>query len=172
MGLQLIICVETNKKNNSDYIYVRSVIDHFYDLGPGKVRLSPVYMEGKGNYSSKTVKNKISDLEKKFSATSKNNHSAVIMCFDCDDYSTDAKDATFLKNAEIYCRQNDYDFVWFCRDIEEVFLGKRISDAKKKAEAERFFINDMIKVVSPDDLRAEQYKNRMSNICAILDKWI
>ena len=30
MGLQLIICVETNKKCNSDYIYIKTSIEHFY----------------------------------------------------------------------------------------------------------------------------------------------
>lgn len=29
MGLQLIFCVETNKKCKSDYIYIKSTIDRF-----------------------------------------------------------------------------------------------------------------------------------------------
>lgn len=53
MGTQFIICVETNQKCNSDYIYIKSAIEQFYLLDNASVRLSPVYMDGKGNYCSK-----------------------------------------------------------------------------------------------------------------------
>ena len=47
MGLQLIFCEETNKNCNSDYIYIKSEIDKFYSDNKGKVKLSPVYIEGR-----------------------------------------------------------------------------------------------------------------------------
>ena len=59
MGLQLIICVETNKKCNSDYIYIKTSIEHFYLINQGNIKLSPVYFNGKGNYSSKKAINDI-----------------------------------------------------------------------------------------------------------------
>ena len=39
---------------------------------------------------------------------------------------------------ENFCRQNGYKFVWFCRDIEEVFLHKTVDDSKKKEEVAKF----------------------------------
>ncbi len=51
MGLQLIICVETNKKCNSDFIYIRSSINQFYDVDNANIRITPVYLDGKGKAS-------------------------------------------------------------------------------------------------------------------------
>ncbi len=48
MGLQLIFCMETTAKNKSDQMYIWSTIDHFYQVDQAKVKLSPVFMEGKG----------------------------------------------------------------------------------------------------------------------------
>ena len=52
MGVQLIFVVETNKKCNSDWIYIKETIEHFYLYDRIKVKLSVVYMDGRGNYSS------------------------------------------------------------------------------------------------------------------------
>ena len=81
MGLQLIICVETNKKCNSDYIYIKTSIEHFYSINQGNIKLSPVYFNGKGNYSSKKAINDINKLSKQYSASSEENKSIVICCF-------------------------------------------------------------------------------------------
>ena len=53
MGLQLIFVVETNKKCNSDWIYIKDTIEHFYDYERTEVKLRPVYMDGKGKYKNK-----------------------------------------------------------------------------------------------------------------------
>jgi len=52
VGVQLIFVVETNKKCNSDWIYIKETIEHFYLYDRIKVKLSVVYMDGRGNYSS------------------------------------------------------------------------------------------------------------------------
>ena len=44
MGTQLIICVETNKKDQSDYMYIKSTIEHFYHLDQSNIKLSPIYI--------------------------------------------------------------------------------------------------------------------------------
>ena len=31
MGIQLIFVVETNKKCNSDWIYIKDTVEHFYE---------------------------------------------------------------------------------------------------------------------------------------------
>ena len=53
MGVQLIFAVETNKKCNSDWIYIKDTVEHFYAYERTQLKLSVVYLDGKGNYSSK-----------------------------------------------------------------------------------------------------------------------
>ena len=53
MGLQLIFVVETNKKCKSDWIYIKDTIDRFFQYNQAQVKLTPVYMDGKGNYKNK-----------------------------------------------------------------------------------------------------------------------
>ena len=62
MGLQLIFVVETNAKCKSDWIYIKDTIDRFYQYDRTEVKLTPVYMDGKGKYikSEKQVKSLIS----------------------------------------------------------------------------------------------------------------
>ena len=53
MSLQLIFVVETNKKCKSDWIYIKETIDYLYQYNQTKVKLSPVYMDGKGKFKKK-----------------------------------------------------------------------------------------------------------------------
>lgn len=53
MGSQFIFVVETNKKCNSDWIYIKDTIEHFYTYERTMVKLSVVYMDGRGNYNNK-----------------------------------------------------------------------------------------------------------------------
>ncbi|MGN1157376.1 MAG: hypothetical protein ACI4TK_14465 [Agathobacter sp.] len=107
MGLQLIFVVETNKKCKSDWIYIKDTIDHFYQYDQTQLKLSPIYMDGKGKYKNK--EQKISSLISQYAAGNKTNQSIVIFCFDCDDYDSNSKDAEFLMNAKRYCDENGYE---------------------------------------------------------------
>lgn len=80
MGTQLIICVETNKRNRSDYMYIKSTIDHFYHLDQANKNLSSIYMDGKGNYTSKKVKKEIETDIKQYQNMRSN------ICCVLDDY--------------------------------------------------------------------------------------
>ena len=62
MGLQLIFAVETNKKCNSDWIYIKDTIEHFYSYERTQVKFSVVYMDGKGNYNSNKKEKEIKSL--------------------------------------------------------------------------------------------------------------
>lgn len=53
MGVQLIFVVEANKSCKSDWIYIKSTIDYFYEYNRTGLKLSPVYMDGKGKYKQK-----------------------------------------------------------------------------------------------------------------------
>ena len=63
MGLQLIICVETNKANQSDWIYVKETLNHYYERSV-EFKYSPVFMDGKSKYNSTSVKREITSLIK------------------------------------------------------------------------------------------------------------
>lgn len=54
MAIQMIFCLETNKRANTDYIYLKETINHMYQLS-NQIKLSPVYMGTKTKYQSKDV---------------------------------------------------------------------------------------------------------------------
>ena len=170
MGLQLIFVVETNKKCKSDWIYVKDTIDRFYQYDQSQVKLSPVYMDGKGKYKSKDKE--IAKLIRDYSVDSKAKHSKVIMCFDCDNYDSNPEDAEFLACAKQYCAENGYEFVWFCKDIERVYLGKKVDDKQKGTEAALFKAKKLITVVDERKLAVSDHRANTSNILTVIDKYL
>ena len=170
MGLQLIFVVETNKQCKSDWIYIKDTIDRFYQYDQVHVKFSPVYMDGKGKYKKK--KKEISSLIAQYASRNETNQSRVIYCFDCDDYDSKPEDSVFLTGAKRYCDENGYDFVWFCKDIERVYLGKEVDDSQKKKEATTFKAKKMINNVDGNKLTATSYRSNTSNIMNIIDKYL
>ena len=90
-------------------------------------------MDGKGKFKNK--EKEISSLTSQYAAGNKTNQTKVIFCFGCDDYDSKPEDAEFLVNAKRYCDEKGYDFIWFCKDIERVYLGKKVDDSQKKKES-------------------------------------
>lgn len=170
MGLQLIFVVETNKKCKSDWIYIKDTIDRFYQYDQAQVKFSVVYMDGKGKYKSK--EKEISGLISQYAAGNKSNQSHIICCFDCDDYDNKPEDADFLKNVKQYCEEKGYDFVWFCKDIERVYLGKKIEDCQKKKESAMFKAKKLIDVVEESKLNVNNYQGNASNIMLVISKYL
>ena len=193
MGLQLIFVVETNKKCKSDWIYIKDTIDKFYIYDMAHVKLSTVYLGGKTKYNDNGKKKEVAKLLKQYNNASTENKSVVIYCFDCDDYDTKPDDETFLEDVKKFCEKENkeeeqkvkkkeennkkswkvkYEFVWFCKDIERVYLGREVSDKEKKKESEKFKKNKLINKVNEGNLSAESYRNNSSNILTVLDKYI
>lgn len=169
MGLQLIFAVETNKKCNSDWIYIKDTIEYFYSYERTQVKFSVVYMDGKGNYNSKKKEKEIKSLTSQYSSTSNTNRSRVIYCFDCDDYDSKMDDLKFLEEAKKYCDEHEYDFAWFCKDVEQVYIGKKVDDSQKKKEAATFKAKKQINSVDSKKLLMKNYRNNTSNIMNVLD---
>lgn len=174
MGRQLIFCVETNKKSKTDYIYLKSTIDKLYRYDPANTKLSPVYMDGKGNYNSKRVAKDIKTLERKYNSTAPDNQSYVFYCFDCDEYDRNQNDMDFLQKTKEYCRQNSYEFIWFCRDIEHVYLGRQVSSHDKRNEAINFKKQEdkNISRLSLENMNRSSFQPGCSNVLLILDKYL
>lgn len=168
MGLQLVFVVETNKKCNSDWIYIKDTIEHFYSYECTQIKFSVVYMEGKWKYDKK--EKQINSFISQYKAMSESNKSKVIFCFDCDDYDINQGDADFLKKAKKHCDSNGYDFVWFCKDVERVYLGNKVDDSKKKTVAAKFKEKRLIANVNSKQLTVNNFRANSSNIMAILDK--
>lgn len=169
MGLQLIFVVECDEKSKSDWIYIKETIEHFYQIGT-QIKLSPVYMRGKGNYRNSKTMRDIKAYISQYRAVNKSNISKVIYCFDCDDYDIKQSDAKFLQNAFQYCQERDYEFIWFCKDVERVYIGRKVDDRQKTNEAARFKKKSLILDVNKCNLVASQYQRNSSNILKVLDK--
>ena len=169
MGVQLIFAVETNKKCTSDWIYIKDTIEYFYSYERTQVKFSVVYMDGKGNYNSKKKEKEIKSLASQYSSTSNTNRSRVIYCFDCDDYDSKMDDLKFLEEAKKYCDEHEYDFVWFCKDVEQVYIGKKVDDSQKKKEAATFKAKKQINSIDSKKLLMKNYRNNTSNIMNVLD---
>ena len=170
MGQQLIFVVETNKKCNSDWIYIKDTIEHFYQYDRAHTKFSTVYMNGKGNYPNKSKK--IQSLISQYASTSENNRSHVLYCFDCDDYDCNPEDIQFLKSAKRYCNDREYDLIWFCKDIEQVYLGSRIANTQKKEKAATFKAKKSITQIQTDLLLYSSYRIGTSNILCVLDNYL
>ena len=170
MGLQLIFAVESDKKSKSDWIYIKDTIDYFYRYDLAHVKLSPVYMHGKGNY--KIREKEIKRLISQYASMTKTNESKVIYCFDCDDYDMKKEDADFLSEAQQYCERNGYDFAWFCKDIERVYVGRKVEDSQKTKEAASFKKKKAIGNIKADRLSVDAYQADTSNLMKILDKYL
>lgn len=170
MGLQLIFVVETNKKCKSDWIYIKETIDKFYQSNQSKVKFSTIYMNGKGNFKKK--EKEINDLISQYTKTSKNNSSRVIYCFDLDDYDTKQEDLLFLNTVKQYCKERNFEFVWFCKDIERVYTGRKVNDSQKQKEAVLFKTRKAIRDVNANRLSVLQYRDNTSNILNVLDNYL
>lgn len=169
--LQLIFCVETNKQSNTDFQYIKSLIDKFYEYNNGHILIKPVYLGGKGKYTTRKNLGEINRLIRQFSASADNSESYVFLCIDCDKYDSNPADRLFLTQAEEYCHsKHNYSLIWFCRDVEDVFLGHQVPNNQKKAEANRFVKNHMIDHIDAQNLTGTKYKTHSSNICLVLDQ--
>ena len=171
--LQMIFVVESNSTCKSDWIYIKDTIEQFYQYDRAHVKLSVIYMDGKGKYSNK--EKVIASQIKTYQNAVKNGasrRSVVIYCFDCDEYDTNQEDLVFLDKAEQYCAHHAYDFVWFCKDIEQVYLGKKVDDSRKKQEATTFKEKGLIASVDERKLHTHEYRRNTSNIMNVIDKYL
>lgn len=171
MGVQYIFVVETNKSCQSDWIYIKSSIEEFCIKLDSNIKLSVVYMDGKSKFQSKEAE--INKLKKQYSASKATNESKVIFCFDLDNYDTEKEDETFVKNTRDYCKKKDYYYVWFCRDIEEVYLKRRLTNVEKKKEAHKFKAKKSISTIDKKILLETKFKSGTSNLLSVLrEVWL
>lgn len=170
MGLQLIFCVETNKKADTDWVYIDETIKANYKLS-NQIKLSKINMETKSRYDSRKV---LADIEKqtKWYKEYAHGETKVIYCVDTDAYESNYEQKKELDDIKSFCEKNGYDLVWFCHDVEEVFLGKQVENSQKVKEAGTFRSSRGIKRVREEKLSVTEIRNKSSNLLRVLDRYL
>ena len=161
----VIVCVETNKRANTDASYINKAIRHFYDVDNNEVRLSFKFYISKRNYADK---NKLKEIMEDCKAVGVDN-STILFCVDTDEYEMSAEDIKLNLEIEKFCQQNNFRFTWFCRDVEEVFLHKKVHHNEKVQESKRFARANGIGQACENDLKATIFSRRKSNLLNNLD---
>lgn len=163
----MILCVETNKRANTDYIYIFETIKHVYKEDR-RITFNKVYMGSKTKYKSKEVLRSIKQYTKDFTI----GETKVIYCIDTDAYETDIEHKKVFDDISRFCEENGYELIWFCHDIEDVYIGKRISDSQKVQEAGAFRKKNKIEEMDLTQLSGDRQRAHTSNILCILDKYL
>lgn len=163
----IVIVLETNNKDGSDYIYFKSILSRFYKERGTGISLKPVFMNGKGNFAK--VEAKIKKLTNQYIGSSK-----VIYFFDVD--STDLKFDQKKLNSDIieYCKTKNYEVVWYNKTVEDVLIGEVVTKDKTKT-ANIFFNTNKINTINEEFLNINKFElitNKKSNVKYILDKYL
>lgn len=166
MGLQLIFCVETNKQADTDWVYIMEAVRYRYEL-PNQVSLNKIYMDTKSKYNSRKV---LGEIEKRTKCY--NGETRVIYCIDTDAYETNYEQKRELDDIKSFCEKNGYDLIWFCHDVEEVFLGKQVESSHKVKEAGAFRSSRGIERVREEKLTVKEIRNKCSNFLRVLDRYL
>ena len=171
MRLQLIFVVESNSKSKTDWIYIKETLDRYYNYQNSNIKLSQVYMGGKGNYRRKEAE--VKQLISKFNITTISDcKNVVFYCFDCDDYEKNPNQSNFLHEVQDFCGEREYEYIWFCHDIEEVYCGNCIPDNQKNMAANEFKKKRRIVSIEETNLSQNHYKSHTSNLMNVVDKYL
>lgn len=125
-------------------------------------------MGTKTKYDSKNVLREVKEKTETYTF----GDTKVIYCIDTDDYEKNIEHNNELNEISRFCEKNGYDLVWFCHNVEDVFLGKVIPDSQKVLEARAFRKKEQIKEIPPDQLSCNTKRAHTSNMLNILDKYL
>ena len=172
--LALFLVETKDRKHDSDLMYIKALIGHRYLSG--KTKIDYIYMNGKGNYNR--IEGKVHEKIKRYrSAPQSDKKVEVFLCVDTDVISgSGTSQENIARNQEIinYCKAKGWNIVWFCEDIEEAFLGHKISDKDKVKTATAFYSKGSIVDSDISKLSINNYdqlKSGTSNITAVLDQF-
>ena len=161
----LVLCVETDKEAQTDTKYIDKTIRQFYVID-NNIKIAYVYMGGKGNYDNRAV---TSQIKRQYSGDFDEKH--IVYCIDIDNMA-DAEVIEQNNKIKAYCDSLNYDFVWFCRDVEEVYLHKRVDKSEKVNEAKKFSRLSDLGKATEGSLTANIQTQFKSNLISILDKFM
>lgn len=161
----LLFIVETRKNAKTDDAYIKETIKKFF-VDSYDFQAKFIYMESKSAYNSQKVKHEIKEYV---------NHSNVIgivLCVDTDDYDSSVHDNNLNEKIKNHCTKKGYEFVWFFKNVEDVYyFNTNVEKNKKVIKAKQFIQNGMISNIDEKYLRGTTFAKRYSNILTILEKY-
>ena len=163
--MQIIILVETKSVSGSDCMYIKSFINNFYNGLRGH-KITYIPMNGKTNYLKK--EKEIQNYINKYSGDSK-----VMITIDIDSPDLIFDQNVLNKKIINYCTDNDFEFVWFNKTIEHVFIKKIVK--KNKNEIALNYIRRKKHDININDFNEEKFINTnvmKSNLNVVLNKLI
>ena len=97
MAIQMIFCVETNRKAEADSIYITETIRYWYELN-NQTKISKIYMNTKSKYNSKDVLKEINKKSRDYTF----GETRVIYCIDTDQYEKNIEHAKEFENINFF----------------------------------------------------------------------
>ena len=168
--LQLLLVTETSGEDKTDVIYINEVIKHFFDTAG--VNVQWITLGGKTHYKDENIESKIKNLTKMFEDVAKGK-TVTIYFIDTDSTEKEYKQGSFFYNLCEYIHKNGYELVWFCKNAENVFLGKDPDKLDNKTlEAKSFAINNKISEIDKNKLSKLTIELNCSNILVVLSNYL
>ena len=161
--LQIIVLCE----GESDAIYLdiifKKLIEKNSDIN---LKFTSIPIKGKTNFENKKYIDKVKNIKLKFQGESQ-----VLYVVDTDDVDTSKEDLELLEKIAEYVKKQDWHFVFFNRDIEEV-LNKK-ADRKKKMKEARSYTEKKFYEVDKNNLKVRDYLIRgTSNLFSVISEEI
>ena len=72
----------------------------------------------------------------------------------------------------LWVKNNDCELIWFCHDVEEVFIGKKVKDSEKRKTAAEFRKKECVKKLNFNDMRSNKQLKGKSNLLLVMDKYL
>ncbi len=96
----------------------------------------------------------------------------MVYCIDLDNFETNSEQANLNKEISSFLDANKYEMVWFCHDIEEVFVGKSVDKSEKTKTAIDFVRKEQVNFVQEGRLMSKKEKAGFSNLQLVLDNYL
>lgn len=165
---QLIFCVEANDKSMTDALYISELLKRFFPIPTQlstQVKIQYVYLGSKYKYKQPKIKREIEAYKKHFSG-----ETYVIYVADTDEFDHVVRDKQFVDELSAYCLDEEHHLIWFVKDIENVLLGTRIENTRKKREAVKFKSSGSVSTINPTILSSKDLnKVGTSNFLVVLN---
>lgn len=159
--LQIIALCE----GESDAIYLDRIFKTLKEKNIGtNLKFTPISIKGKTNFENKKYIDKVKKTKLKFQGESQ-----VLYVVDTDDIDTSKKDSELLEKIAEYVKKQDWHFVFFNRDIEEV-LNKKANRKNKTNEA-RSYSEKKFNEVDKKNLKVKNYLTKgTSNLFSVISE--